>query len=137
MKKAQLILTIIIITLVSLFVLSRFLPARFITNILGKDNALSSSACSYPVRVAGDAMAPYFKNGQLVFFSKCFDAADIGANKIIMFKDRDMSRLGVISRIKNSEPEIVYEVIQPNRPDRLAAVAVSQIIAVYKGESAR
>jgi len=137
MKKSHLISIIIVAVTILIIVAFRFLPAKYIIGTLGKDNTLSLLACTYPVRVAGDAMAPYFKNGQLVFFSKCFDAADLGANKIIMFKDRDMSRLGVISRIKNSEPEIVYEVIQPNRPDGLAAVAASQIIAVYKGESAR
>jgi hypothetical protein len=132
MKKSHLISIIVVAATILIVVAFRFLPAKYITGTLGKDNTLSSLACSYPVRVAGDAMSPHFRNGQLVFFSKCFEEADLGVNKIIMFKDRDMSRLGVISKIKRLEQGVVYEIIQPNRPDRISEATKNQIIAVYK-----
>jgi len=132
MKKAYIILSIIAAIIVLIFLTSRFMPAKYITGILGDDNAVSSLACSYPVRIAGDSMEPYFKNGQMAFFNKCFTDNDMAVNKTIAFKDRDVIRLGIINSIENLPEGVTYKVIQPNRRDRASDVLISQIIAIYK-----
>jgi len=52
MKKIYLILSVIAALAVLIFLASRFMPAKYITGLLGKDNAASSLACSYPTYLA-------------------------------------------------------------------------------------
>ena len=132
MKKIYLILSVIAALAVLIFLASRFMPAKYITGLLGKDNAASSLACSYPVKVVGDSMEPYFENGQMAFFNKCFTANDIAVNKTIAFKEGNVVRLGMIDNIEDLPKGLTYKVIQPNRKDRISDVAISQIVAVYK-----
>lgn len=134
MKKIYIILSLILAAIILIFLIFRFMPAKYITGILGNNNIVSSLACSYPVRVVGDSMEPYFKSGQMVFFSKCFADNDIAVNKTIAFKDNDVIRIGIINRIENLSASITYKVIQPNRKDRISDVAKNQIIAIYKEE---
>ncbi len=132
MRKIYLILIIIFALAVLLFIVFRFMPARYITAILGRDNSLSSLACSYPVKVTGDSMEPYFKNGQTAYFNKCFQVGDLGVNNIIVFNDGEVNRLGAIDKIEDLESGIVYKIVQPNRADLVTDVFPDQIRAVYK-----
>ncbi|MFA5155325.1 MAG: hypothetical protein WC453_02725 [Patescibacteria group bacterium] len=134
MKKVYVILSIIIALLVLLFLAFRFMPARYIMGILGDDNKVSTLACSYPLRVAGDSMEPNFKSGQTVIFDKCFVLDDLAINQIIAFKSGGVIRLGAIDKIEDSSQGLVYKVIQFNRRDRISDVSCDQIVAVYKKE---
>ena len=134
MKKIYIILSIIAAIIVVIFLIFRFLPAKHIIGILGNDNAVSSLACSYPVRIAGDSMKPNFENGQMAVFNKCFTPADITVDGIIAFKDGNVIRLGTINGLENLADGLTYNVIQPNRQGSIFKVADDQIIAVYKKE---
>lgn len=134
MKKTYLVLSIIFLAGVFVFLTFRFMPAKYITGLLGNDNAVSSLACSYPVRVAGDSMEPYFTSGQMVIFNKCFSVEDLAVDKTIAFADEDVVRLGVIDAIENLAEGNVFKVSQPNRQDRISNVLFGQIIAVYEKE---
>ena len=132
MKKIYIILSIIAAVIILAVLIFRFMPAKYITNILGSDNTVSSLACSYPVRIAGDSMEPYFKNGQITIFNKCFTQEDIIVDKIIAFKDGDVVRLGIINSLENLAEGLTYKVIQSNRQDKISDVLYNQIIAIYK-----
>ncbi len=133
MEKSHLILSIAAIIIVAAVILFRFLPGKYIIGILGKDNAVSSLACSYPVKISGDSMEPDFKNGQIAYFNKCLEGEKIGVNTVILFSEGNINRIGIINGLADSsEGNIAYKAIQPNRPDRILNVARSQIIAVYK-----
>jgi len=134
MRKIYIILSIIIVAIVLVFLTFRFMPAKYIIGLLGDDNVVSSLACSYPVKVAGDSMEPYFKSGEMAFFNKCFTEDDIVLNKTVVFKDNDEIRLGIIDRIENLSNGMTYKIIQSNRKDRISDVAKNQIIAIYKKE---
>jgi len=132
MKKIYLILSVVACLAALFFIATRFMPAKYITGLLGENNAASSLACSYPVRIAGEAMEPYFKNGQMAIFSKCFTANDITVDKTIAFKDGEAIRLGLVNSIENLPKGLTYKVVQPNRKGMMADVLSDQIIAVYK-----
>jgi hypothetical protein len=134
MKKIYLVLSIVFLAGVFVFLAFRFMPAKYITGLLGNDNTVSSLACSYPVKVAGDSMEPYFTSGQMAIFNKCFTIEDLVADKVIAFTDGNVVRLGVIDTIKNLADENVYKVSQPNRQDRMSDVLFGQIMAVYEKE---
>jgi len=136
MKKIYLILVIIVALIILIFLACRFLPAKYITGLLGNNNAASSLACSYPLRITGDSMEPDFKSGQLAVFNKCFTADDLAVSKTIAFKEGEVIRLGTINRIENLPKGLTYKVTQPKRQDRVIDVTYDQIIAVYKEEFA-
>jgi len=134
MRKIYIILLITAAVIVSVFLIFRFMPAKYIAGILGDDNNISSLACSYPLRIAGDSMEPDFKSGQTVIFNKCFTQDDLAIHKIIAFEDGDVVRLGMINSIENPPKGLTYKVIQPNRGDSVSDVSYNQIIAIYKKE---
>jgi len=132
MKKIYIILLAVIAVVILVLLIFRFMPAKYITGILGNDNAASSIACSYPIRITGDSMEPNFKSGQTTIFNKCFTDNDISVNQTIAFKEGDVIRLGIINSIENLPKGLTYKIIQPNRRDRSFDVSYNQIIAIYK-----
>lgn len=124
---------IIIYSLAGLIVLLalvyKFLPAKIIIGIAGQDNPVSEVLCTMPVKISGDSMAPFLENGKRVEFSKCFQPEDIDENSVIMFKDGDINRLAVVSKVENGN----IKLFQPNRRDRVINDITSEdIVAIYK-----
>ncbi len=136
MKKIKIIGWVIIALLVIVVLVWRFLPAKYAQDFLGTDSALSSVACAYPVKVAGDSLAPYLNEGETKLFDKCFSVDDLQPETIIAWQDEAAVRLGIISKINKLDSEMVYEVVQPNRPDRVNVVTFSAIVAFYHQDSA-
>jgi len=133
MKKVYIILSIIIAVIALLFLTFRFMPAQYIIGILG-DNNISSLACSYPVRIAGDSMEPDFRSDQTAIFNKCFTQDDLTIHKIIAFQNGDVIRLGIINSVENLPGGLTYKVVQSNRRDSVSDVSYNQIVAIYKKE---
>lgn len=95
------------------------MPSKTIQSVVGNDNAISDVACSYPVRISGNSMEDYFKEGELVNFGKCFRGSELVSGKIIVYKDRDNNRIGIIIekmgdsyRVKQSNREAVFTVFE-------------------------
>lgn len=126
MKKVFGVIAVVIIILIAIYVVARILPSKTIKSIVGSDNAISEVACSYPVKVSGNSMQDYFKEGELASFDKCFENSELVTGTIVVFKDRDNNRIGIIQEIVDG----TLKVKQSNR-DAVFTIDEKDIIAVF------
>ncbi|TSC93287.1 MAG: hypothetical protein Athens101428_705 [Candidatus Berkelbacteria bacterium Athens1014_28] len=126
MKKTLTVFGIIIAILAVFYIIARLLPSKTVESIVGNDNAISNIACSYPVRVSGSSMQEYFKEGELANFDKCFESSELASGRIIVFKDRDNNRIGIIQESVND----TYKVKQSNR-NEIFTVNKQDVVAIY------
>jgi len=104
------------------------LPAETIINLAGKDNAVSNTLCTLPVKVLGDSMDPILKNGEKANFNKCFEVGEISKNTILMFKEGTNNRLAVVKQMEGEK----LKLFQPNRGDQvIAEILIEDVVAIY------
>jgi signal peptidase I len=128
-KKTKNIIIYTFLGLVVLIILLyKFLPAETIINLAGKDNAVSNTLCTLPVKVLGDSMDPILKNGEKANFNKCFEVGEISKNTILMFKEGTNNRLAVVKQMEGEK----LKLFQPNRGDQvIAEILIEDVVAIY------
>lgn len=129
MKKNFLIVIVtLLIVLVAATIFIRFLPSKTLVSVFGNEGLGAKIFCSYPVHVNGDSMGEFFKSGDTAFFTKCFLGSDIKEGSLILFKDKDINRLGEVDQIYNDGEK--FRVTQTN--NKIFTVLFENILAIYK-----
>jgi signal peptidase I len=123
---------IILVIFAVLFAAYKLLPAKKISDSLGEDNTVSKTLCSNLIKVSGDSMEPFFKNGEIINFNKCFIISDLTVNTIVAYREGEISKIGVIGEVKELATGTSLQIFRPNRPDEgQRGIAPADILAVY------
>jgi len=129
------IITTVVILVVAVALWVRFAPASMLLYFQGREDIVSNTLCSYPVRVVGDSMTPTFKGGELINFNKCFDKDNLLENQIIIFKSDGPLKIGIIRKIQKDDNAIKYIVSPEAREGDSSEIFPDDIIAVYKKQN--
>jgi len=134
MKKIiNIVILVIALVIAAVVLVMRFMPGKVITSILPKSNPLGNVACSYPVRVSGNSMAPVFLDGNTVIFDKCIhDKENLAIGTIVLFRDFGKVRIGRIREQLAGSSGKYYKISPEARSGDVADVLPDNIIAVYE-----
>lgn len=132
-KILKLAFVIIALVVAAVVFFGRFAPPETVERVMKNSGPAKEILCQYPVRVAGDAMAPIFQNGQTVILSKCIeDSANIPIGTVVLYDRQGGLRLSIIRERILDENGVLYRLSQETRQNEVDEVRSDRIAAVYE-----
>lgn len=130
MKK--IIWTIVIIIIV--LIVGYFISLRFSPNFIPADTPIIGKfTCPYPMKIAGNSMAPTLTSGTRITFDRCVsDKSNIAVNTIVAYEDNGVVRITRIVERTFEGTNVIYKTAQDGKASTFVHVPATDIIATYQ-----
>ena len=90
---------------------------------------ISELNCVSAITVQGNSMEPAIKSGSLLSLNKCLDMDGIATNKIVLYKDGRVQKIGRVKERLEKEDEVYYLITRDNRPNEESTIPSTNILA--------
>lgn len=126
-------------TLITLFILIltsplwiKVIPTKYIKLLSGKLALVDNVVCNFSINVAGESMKPLINPGSSVETNRCFADTDLVEGTVVLFRDDQKQRLGIIRHVLPLDP-VIYNVSDEKAPELLHDVIKEEITGIVKG----
>lgn len=127
-QKGSILTTLLLLVVIVGGLAYYFLVFRKSTQFIPQSS--SEVGCVYPIRVQGNSMEPTLKSGSLISFNSCIaDKTNLEIDKIIVFDEGRVKRIGRIKEIVSVEGEVFYKISRDNREGEEFTVHANSVIA--------